>query len=169
MSNNANKPIKQTLVEEGTDFKGTLTSTCPVVVMGSVDGELQAPALNIATTGTVVGKIKAQKISSQGELAGTVEADDVSLSGVVRSDTVLRAKTLEVKLVAEGGKLEVTFGKCVVDVGDEPNRREERKPNDTREIASENVHAAVSANERNGMSASVRIDHGDEDLNAILK
>ncbi len=63
----------------------------------------------------------------------------------------------------------MTFGKCVVDVGDEPKLGDEPKPNDTREIAAETVHTAVSASERNGMSTSVRIDHGDEDMNAILK
>lgn len=31
---------KRTLVEEGTRFKGSLTSTCPIVVQGSVEGDV---------------------------------------------------------------------------------------------------------------------------------
>jgi cytoskeletal protein CcmA (bactofilin family) len=111
---------KQTLVEEGTELKGTLKSSCQVVVNGSIDGQIEAPALTIATTGTVLGTVKAQKLRSEGTLAGNIDADDVYLSGVVRSNTVIRAKKLEVSLQPERGKLEVTFGECLLEVGEDP-------------------------------------------------
>lgn len=112
---------KQTTVEEGTQFKGTLNSTCQVMVRGVVDGDLTAPTVIVSETGTVVGNVKAQSIWSEGVLAGRVDADDVHLSGNVRSDTVIRAKTLEVKLQRTKEKLEVTFGECILDVGDDPS------------------------------------------------
>jgi cytoskeletal protein CcmA (bactofilin family) len=111
---------KQTTVEEGTEFKGTLRSNCQVVVRGVVDGDLTAPSLMVSNTGTVVGNVKADCIRSEGVLAGRVDAEDVYLSGSVRSDTIIRARTLEVKLQRENGKLEVTFGECILDVGDDP-------------------------------------------------
>ena len=111
---------KQTTVEEGTEFRGTLHSTCQVVVRGMVDGELSAPTVIVSETGTVVGNVKAKSIRSEGVLAGRVDAQDVYLSGSVRSDTVIRAKTLEVKLQRRNEKLEVTFGECTLDVGDDP-------------------------------------------------
>jgi cytoskeletal protein CcmA (bactofilin family) len=111
---------KQTTVEEGTQFKGTLNSTCQVMVRGVVDGDLTAPTVIVSETGTVVGNVKAQSIWSEGVLAGRVDAEDVHLSGNVRSDTVIRAKTLEVKLQRTKEKLEVTFGECILDVGDDP-------------------------------------------------
>ncbi len=111
---------KQTTVEEGTEFKGTMQSTCQVVVRGVVDGDLTAPTVIVSETGTVVGNVKADCIRSEGVLAGRVDANDVYLSGNVRSDTVIRAKTLEVKLQRHNDKLEVTFGECVLDVGDDP-------------------------------------------------
>ena len=119
---------KQTTVEEGTEFKGTLSSTCPVVVRGVLDGEIKAPSLTIATTGTVVGNVRAQRIQSEGVLAGNVDADEVSLSGSVRSHTVIRAKSLEVKLARDNGKLEVTFGECTLEVGDEPEAKAAKEP-----------------------------------------
>jgi cytoskeletal protein CcmA (bactofilin family) len=112
---------KQTTVEEGTQFKGTLSSTCQVMVRGVVDGDLTAPVVIVSESGTVVGNVKAQSIWSEGVLAGRVDADDVHLSGSVRSDTVIRARTLEVKLQRSKDKLEVTFGECVLDVGDDPS------------------------------------------------
>jgi len=124
---------KQTTVEEGTEFKGTLSSSCPVVVRGVLDGDIKAPSLSIASTGTVVGNVRAQQIQSEGVLAGNVDADEVSLSGSVRSNTVIRARTLEVKLARDKGKLEVTFGECILEVGDEPGLKPSKEPAAARE------------------------------------
>jgi cytoskeletal protein CcmA (bactofilin family) len=112
--------VKQTLVEEGTELKGTLKSSCQVVVNGTIDGQIEAPSLTITETGTVLGSVKAQKLRSEGTLAGDIDADDVYLAGTVGSNTVIRAKRLEVKLAPERGKLAVTFGECIMDVGEDP-------------------------------------------------
>ena len=89
---------KKTLVEEGTEFKGSLSSTCPIVVRGRIDGDVAAPSLQVSATGAVHGKVKVGEIHSQGELAGEFDADVVQLSGTVKDKTVVRAKSLEVKL-----------------------------------------------------------------------
>lgn len=112
---------KQTLVEEGTQFKGSLVSKCPVVVMGAVDGDLEAPSVTISHGGEVVGSIKAESVHSEGTLAGNIDADDVYLAGTVRSSSVIRAKTLEVKLAPSEKKLEVSFAECVIEAGEEPS------------------------------------------------
>ena len=41
---------KRTLVEEGTRFKGSLISTCPVLVQGSVEGDVESPAVTVSAT-----------------------------------------------------------------------------------------------------------------------
>jgi cytoskeletal protein CcmA (bactofilin family) len=114
------KAEKKTLVEEGTEFVGTLRAKCPVVVKGSVEGELSAPAVAVTSTGQITGNVKADRVRSEGVLAGSVEADEISLAGEVKSNTVIRARSLEVKLGSDRGRLEVTFGDCVLDVGDMP-------------------------------------------------
>jgi cytoskeletal protein CcmA (bactofilin family) len=96
------KRPKQTLVEAGTEFTGTIKSTCPVVVHGSLDGEIEAPTLSIATTGTIHGNIRAETLRSYGTLAGNVDAGEVYVSGVVRSKTVIRARRLELQLGTSG-------------------------------------------------------------------
>jgi len=110
---------KQTTVEEGTQFKGTLQSTCRVVVRGVVDGELEAPSVHVSATGAVTGSVKAQTLQSSGVLAGRVDVDELILSGTVRNDTVIRAKSLDVKLQSDS-KVEVKFGECVLEIGDDP-------------------------------------------------
>lgn len=113
--------LKQTTVEEGTQFKGTLQSTCRVLVRGVVDGELNAPVVVVAESGSVNGSVTAQSLQSFGVLAGRIDVDDVVLSGCVKNDTVIRAKTLEVKLQqGDAGKIEVRFGECLLEVGDDP-------------------------------------------------
>src|SRR5580693_9403460 len=93
---------KKTLIEEGTEFKGTLTSTCAIVVMGRVEGDMKGPSVEVTETGVLSGK--ATELRSRGELSGEFEAEIVELSGRVRDKTVIRAKSLEVSLQrAEGG------------------------------------------------------------------
>ena len=133
---------KQTLVEEGTELKGTLKSSCQVVVNGSIDGQIEAPSLTIANTGTVLGTVKAQKLRSEGTLAGNIDADDVYLSGVVRSNTVIRAKKLEVSLQPERGKLEVTFGECLLEVGEDPAHVQAEEPEAKTNRVDEPIQAA---------------------------
>ena len=118
MLTDASKTTKQTLVDEGTELKGNLKSSCAVLVNGTVDGEIDAPEVTISKSGSVLGSIKAKKLRSQGTLSGNVEADDVFLSGSIRSNTVIKAKSLEAKLGSEHGQLEVTFGECKLEVGD---------------------------------------------------
>ena len=113
---------KRTLVEEGTTFKGSLTSTCPILVRGTISGDLEAPSLTVAATGSVSGKVKAGELKSEGELSGEFDVDKVVLSGTVKDHTVIRAKALEVKLAVTGSKMQVVFGDVQLDVGDQPTR-----------------------------------------------
>ena len=113
---------KRTLVEEGTTFKGSLTSTCPILVKGTISGDLEAPSLTVAASGSVSGKVKAGELKSEGELSGEFDVDKVVLSGTVKDNTVIRAKALEVKLAVTGSKMQVVFGDVQLDIGDQPTR-----------------------------------------------
>jgi cytoskeletal protein CcmA (bactofilin family) len=119
---------KVTIVEEGTEFKGTLTSSCPIDVRGKVEGELNTPALTVSASGAVHGRAKVGAVRSQGEISGEFEADSIELAGVVRDNTVIRAKSLDVKLAASRGKLQIIFGECELAVGDEPTEMDQVAP-----------------------------------------
>jgi cytoskeletal protein CcmA (bactofilin family) len=109
---------KKTLVEDGTQFKGSLTSKCPIEVNGHVEGDLLAPSLLVSTTGSVHGKVMVGELHSEGRLAGEFDAEMVQLSGSVSDNTVIRAKSLEVKLASANGKMQVIFGECELDIGE---------------------------------------------------
>src|SRR5882762_8582443 len=139
---------KRTLVEEGTQFKGTLSSSCPIVVKGRIDGDISAPSLQVSATGAVHGKVKVGHIESQGELSGEFDADVIRLSGVVKDKTVVRAKSLEVRLAPATGKMQVVFGECLLDVGEAPSR--EAAISSARESDRVPNGAAVDGNGRHG-------------------
>lgn len=122
MSVNSNGKQRRTLVEEETEFKGTMISKCPIAVMGRVDGQIEAPSMHVSPSGSVAGTLKVKELHSEGELAGEIDADSVHLSGRVKDGTVIRARSLEVKLTREAGKMELVFGECELSVGDEPNK-----------------------------------------------
>jgi cytoskeletal protein CcmA (bactofilin family) len=115
---------RQTLVEEGTEFKGTLSSSCPIVIKGRLEGEVAGPSLHVSASGSVSGTVKVGEINSEGELAGHYEADVVRLAGRVKDRTVIKAKSLEIKLAPAKGRLEVMFGECELEIGDQPTREQ---------------------------------------------
>ena len=113
---------KKTLIEDGTELKGTLTSTCPIVVMGRVDGEMTGPSVEVTESGILCGKAKVTELRSRGELAGEFDAQVVELSGKVRDKTLIRAQSLEVSLKRTDGRIEMVFGDCELAVGDAPDK-----------------------------------------------
>jgi cytoskeletal protein CcmA (bactofilin family) len=113
---------KHTLVEEGTEFKGTMSSNCPIVVMGKIEGDIAGPVIHVTPSGVVAGVVKVKDLHSAGELAGEVEAETVQISGRVRDRTVIRARSLEVSLSVTKGGMQVVFGETELAIGDEPNK-----------------------------------------------
>jgi len=122
-SNSINPTSKRTVVEEGTHFTGNLSSTCPIDVRGRVEGDVQAPSLTVSARGAVHGHAKVGSVHSEGELSGEFEADTVELSGTVKDKTVIRARSLEVRLSSTKGQ-QVIFGDCELSVGDEPSEHD---------------------------------------------
>jgi cytoskeletal protein CcmA (bactofilin family) len=113
---------KRTLIDEGTELKGSVKSTCPVVVMGRIEGDVSGPSVEIAEKGTVIGKVKALQFASHGDMYGEIEAESVELSGKIRDGTVIRARSLDIKVNRQGPREPIQFGDCELFIGDEPDK-----------------------------------------------
>lgn len=113
---------RQTIIDAGTGFKGNFDSDCPIVVKGRIEGQVSAPSLTVDATGSVSGTVKVKELRSEGAIAGEYDAEYVKLSGVVKDNTVIRAKTLEVNLSPTRGRMQITFGQCELEVGDAPDK-----------------------------------------------
>jgi len=114
-------PDRVTLVEEGCHLSGSLSTNTPLVVRGALNGSISAPSLTVTEDGSVEGKVRVGHMISDGVLGGEFEADVIVVAGIVKSHTVVRAKSIEVRRPsgeATGGM----FGECVLDIGDAPSR-----------------------------------------------
>lgn len=100
----------RTIVDEGTTLRGTMSSTCPVLVHGAVDGTLDAPSVTVSASGSITGKVTTEKLRSIGKIAGDYNVKDAQLAGVVESKTQVTAETLHLKLTATQGRIELKFG-----------------------------------------------------------
>lgn len=121
---------KKTIIEQGTEFDGAVSSTCGITLSGKMKGELSAPSLTVTESGSVHGQVMVEQLKSQGEVSGEIDADIVELSGKVNDDTVIRANTLEVKLDQPDGGLRVAFGNCSLRVGEKQSGRKQAKSSD---------------------------------------
>jgi cytoskeletal protein CcmA (bactofilin family) len=155
--NTNNSEAKRTIIEEGTAFKGDLTSTCPIDVRGRVEGEIEAPSLSVSAAGSVHGRARVGSVRSEGELSGEFEAETIELSGTVKHQTVIRARSLEVRLASPRGQ-QVVFGDCELSIGDAPTEHDvvEESLAPAHELSPAETLAAASE-----VSASVEVDAPD--------
>jgi hypothetical protein len=91
--------------------------------------------------------VKVSLFSCKGEVGGEVMAETVELAGRVCDQTVIKSKTLDVKLAEGNSGVQVTFGNCELQVGDLPARPNTKSTTSTTE-SSKTVAAAqkVDAN-----------------------
>jgi cytoskeletal protein CcmA (bactofilin family) len=76
----------------------------------------------VSSTGTVVGHVKVTELRSEGTIGGEFDADTIHLAGTVKSNTIIKARSLEVRLTPQSGRLQVTFGECELAVGEVPSK-----------------------------------------------
>lgn len=114
MSNDPNQSTRQTLVDKGTTLKGGIVSSCPVLVNGNIEGDLEVPELTVSSTGTVRGTVTANSVRSEGTIGGQLKAKRIELSGVVLPNTIIEADELDIQLGGEGKSLQLTFGESPV-------------------------------------------------------
>lgn len=71
---------------------------------------MNGPAVTVSATGTLSGKLTTGALKSEGKIAGDFDVDTAQVAGSVAHNTVVRAMSLDVKLVAPSGKVQLTFG-----------------------------------------------------------
>jgi cytoskeletal protein CcmA (bactofilin family) len=150
-----NSATKETVLEEGTEFDGSIRSKCPITVSGTLKGDLSAPSLTITPSGSVCGQVKVSELKSEGAIAGEINADSVALSGHVSDQTVIRASSLQVTLSQNGtgGKLHVTFGNCELEVGEPTALADKRLLRE---------HGKKQDSKDEGMGTGIHVNSGSE-------
>lgn len=101
----------RTVVDDGTNLKGTINSSCPVLVQGTVEGAVEAPSVTVSATGSIAGKVTTEKLRSIGKIAGDYDVKDAQIAGAVEKNTHVKAETLHLKLNATDHRIQLTFGR----------------------------------------------------------
>jgi cytoskeletal protein CcmA (bactofilin family) len=137
---------KQTIIESGTEIEGAIKSDRPIILSGNVKGKITAPSLEITKEGSVNGTVTVNQFSCKGEVGGEVLAESVELAGRVADATVIKSKSLDVKLSQGEGGVQVVFGNCELQVGELPVRNGAKKTSST--DSSKMVDAASSVDSK---------------------
>ena len=103
-----------TIVQEGSDFRGDFTSSCPIVVNGRIKGDVKAPTVTVTNSGALHGNVEAKSIACRGSVSGVLEADTIELSGAIAQSTIIRAQRLRLNIESTSGRIELAFGKAVI-------------------------------------------------------
>jgi cytoskeletal protein CcmA (bactofilin family) len=105
------KPIPQadgSYIGEEMRITGVISASEPVILLGQINGNIDAVLVHIKSTATVNGDINAQKVTIDGTVCGIVTADEVHLSSSAILNGEVRSKGLEID---EGASIEATFTK----------------------------------------------------------
>jgi cytoskeletal protein CcmA (bactofilin family) len=105
------KPMPQadgSYIGEEMRITGLISASKPVILLGQIDGNIDAVVVHIRSTATVNGDINAQKVTIDGTVCGIVTADEVYLSASAVLNGEVRSKGLEID---EGALIEAKFTK----------------------------------------------------------
>jgi cytoskeletal protein CcmA (bactofilin family) len=129
---------KQTVIDDGTKFEGSIRSDCDVTIRGTLEGQVSAPSVTVSSSGAMHGRATVEHLTAEGEVSGKINAGKVVLSGRVNDQTVISAETLEVLSNSDEG-VQVSFGNCELRVGGENprgNRQAEGHENASKSVTS---------------------------------
>ena len=90
---------------------GVISASRPVILLGQIDGNIDAVSVHIKSTATVNGDINAEKVTIDGTVCGKVIADELHLSAsaILRGDVqcngikIDEGATVEAKFTREHG------------------------------------------------------------------
>jgi cytoskeletal protein CcmA (bactofilin family) len=83
-----NSPSGLSIIAQGLEITGNLSTTGEVQLDGSVKGDIRCGAITVGESGVLVGSIVAERAVIRGTVQGTIQAKNVSLerSAVVTGD-----------------------------------------------------------------------------------
>ena len=96
-----NVATRRSVLNEGVAIRGDWTSDGVVEFGGSLVGDLTAEVLVISKTGKLIGNMRANTITIEGQLEGTVSAIKV----VIKSSATLKADIAAEQISVEAGAI----------------------------------------------------------------
>jgi len=108
---NIPKPVPRaegSQIGEEMRITGSISATEPIILLGKIDGNIDAGVVHIRSTAMVNGDINAENVTIDGTVHGIVTADAVHLSASAILNGEVRSKGLKID---EGASIEAKFTK----------------------------------------------------------
>lgn len=102
---NASQPGGASVLDRDVTINGTISSRGSVRIDGVVEGDVQVRTLTLSRNAVIRGGVQAQTAMIEGEIDGTLEADDVRLaaSARVKGDIIHSVLRVESGAQFDGG------------------------------------------------------------------
>ena len=93
-------------ISEDTRITGSISASRKIMMLGQLDGNVDAMSIHIASTGIINGDIKADNLKIDGTVIGNIVVDQlhVSASGSLKGEVRCRGVVID-----EGAKVEAKF------------------------------------------------------------
>ena len=98
----------QSHISDEVRITGVISASKPLILLGKIDGNIDAVSVHIKSTATVNGDINALEVTVDGVVSGIVTADKVHLSASAILNGEVRSKGIEID---EGATIEAKFTK----------------------------------------------------------
>ena len=93
-------------ISEDIRITGSISASKQIVMLGQLDGNVDAVSIHVASTGVVNGDIKANNIKVDGTVIGNIVADQLHLSASGHLKGEVRCKGI---IIDEGANVEAKF------------------------------------------------------------
>jgi cytoskeletal protein CcmA (bactofilin family) len=105
-SSNRINPTKPSIISEGFEFVGTITSEGVLNISGVIKGKVTAKSVLVDSTGLVEGELFSDQVMVKGKVLGDINCDELNIGPLAEVDGSVSYESVHIQ---RGGKIKGHF------------------------------------------------------------
>jgi len=101
-------PTKPSIISEGFEFVGTITSDGVLNISGVIKGKVTAKSVLVDSTGLVEGELFSDQVMVKGKVLGDINCDELNIGPLAEVDGSVSYESVHIQ---RGGKIKGHFNK----------------------------------------------------------
>ena len=101
-------PTKPSIISEGFEFVGTITSDGVLNISGVIKGKVTAKSVLVDSTGLVEGELFSDQVMVKGRVLGDINCDELNIGPLAEVDGSVSYESVHIQ---RGGKIKGHFNK----------------------------------------------------------
>ena len=101
-------PTKPSIISEGFEFVGTITSEGVLNISGVIKGKVTAKSVLVDSTGLVEGELFSDQVMVKGKVLGDINCDELNIGPLAEVDGSVSYESVHIQ---RGGKIKGHFNK----------------------------------------------------------